>query len=96
VISGPRDAGGNISVAPAGAGARVIGVAGYTALAGGLVLVARGGVVKVTAGAAAINGGDPIASDTNGHAVTASGTAVVVGVAVNSAAANGVAEVALY
>lgn len=95
-VSGNRTPGGNVAVAPAGAGARAFGVAVWTAASGQLVRIARGGVVKVTAGAAAINAGDPIASDTNGHAVTATGTAAVIGLAINGAAAGAVAEVAFY
>ncbi len=95
-VSGNRSADGNVSVAPAGAGARALGVAAWTADTGQLVRICRGGVVKVTAGAAAINAGDPIASDSNGNAVTATGTAVVLGLAVNGAAAGAVAEIAWY
>jgi Uncharacterized conserved protein (DUF2190) len=93
--SGNRAASGNLSVAPAAAGARAFGVAAYAAAVGQLVLVARGGVVKVTAGGT-IAAGDPIAVGAGGTAVTATGTAVVVGLAVNGAANGAVAEVALY
>jgi hypothetical protein len=94
--SGNRSAGGNVAVAPAGAGARALGAACWNANTGQLVRIARGAVLKVIAGGA-ITAGDPIASDANGHAVTATGTAVVIGLAVNGAAAAGdVAEVAWY
>ena len=93
-IAGNRDPGGNLAVAPAAAGARAFGVAGYTAAAGQLVHVARGGVVRVIAGGA-ITAGDAIAVGANGTAVTA-GSATVVGLAVTGATNGGVAEVALY
>ncbi len=77
-ISAARTPGNSLSVGPAAAGARPFGVAAYSVAAGALLLVARGGVVKVLAGAAAINPGDPIAVGAGGTAVTATGTAPVV------------------
>lgn len=93
-ISGDRDPGtGNVSVAPAAAGSRPIGVAAWNAAAGQLVRVARGGVLKVVAGGA-ITAGDPIAVGAGGTAVTATGTAVVVGQAIASALNGAIAQVA--
>jgi hypothetical protein len=94
-VSGNRGPSGNVSVAPAAAGARALGVAAWNANTGQLVRIARGGVLKVIAGAA-ITAGDPIAVGANGTAVTAAGSAVVVGHAINGAANGAVAEVAFY
>jgi Uncharacterized conserved protein (DUF2190) len=94
-VSGNRSAGGNVSVAPAAAGARALGAACWNASSGQLVRIARGGVLKVIAGGA-ITAGDPIAVGAGGTAVTATGTAVVVGHAINGAANGAVAEVAFY
>lgn len=93
-VSADRDSGtGNVSVAPAAAGDRPLGVAAWNAATGQIVRIARGGVLKVTAGGA-ITAGDPIAVGANGAAVTASGTAVVVGQAIASAQNGAVAQVA--
>jgi hypothetical protein len=94
-VSASRTAGGNVSVAPAGAGARALGAAAWNASTGQLVRIARGGVLKVIAGGA-ITAGDPIAVGAGGTAVTATGSAVVVGHAINGAANGAVAEVAFY
>ncbi|BCZ24853.1 capsid cement protein [Mycobacterium senriense] len=94
-ISGNRAVGGNLAVAPSAAGDRPFGVAAYSAPAGQLVLVARGGVVKVIA-AGAIAAGAAVQVGTGGAVSTASGTNPVVGVAVNGAADGGIAEIALY
>lgn len=92
-ISGDRSAGtGNISVAPAAAGSRPIGVAAWDAATGQIVRVARGGVVKVLAGGA-INAGDAIQVGAGGTAVTAT-TGIVVGQAIASAPNGGIAQVA--
>lgn len=93
-ISGNRGAGGNLTVGPAAAGARAFGVAAYSAGTGQLVLVARGGVVKVIA-AGAIAAGAAVQVGAGGAASTA-GSGTVVGLAVNGAADGGIAEVALY
>jgi hypothetical protein len=93
-ISGNRTAGGNLAVGPAAAGSRPLGVAAYNAAAGQLVLVARGGVVKVLA-AGAIVAGAVVAVGAGGAASTA-GAALVVGLCVNGAADGGIAEIALY
>lgn len=94
-ISGNRDVGGNLAVAPSAVGDRPFGVAGYSAAAGQLVLVARGGVAKVIA-AGAIAAGAAVQVGTGGAASTAAGTNPVVGVAVTGAADGGIAEIALY
>ncbi|MBZ4509119.1 DUF2190 family protein [Mycobacterium avium subsp. hominissuis] len=92
-ISGDRDPGtGNVSVAPAATGSRAFAVAAWNASAGQLVGVARGGVVKVTAGGA-ITAGDPIQVGAGGTAVTAT-TGTVVGQAIASAPNGGIAQVA--
>jgi hypothetical protein len=96
VVSADRDAtSGNVSVAPATAGSRPLGVAAWSSPAATLVRVARGGVLKVTAGGN-ITAGDPIAVGANGTAVTAAGSAVVVGLAIASALSTAVAQVAMY
>ncbi|AFJ33950.1 capsid cement protein [Mycobacterium sp. MOTT36Y] len=82
----------NISVAPAAAGGRPIGVAAWDAATGQIVRVARGGVVKVLAGGA-INAGDAIQVGAGGTAVTAT-TGIVVGQAIASAPNGGIAQVA--
>jgi hypothetical protein len=92
-ISGNRTAGGNVAVDAAGAGDRVFGVTADDASAGGLVRVARGGVVKVVAGAAITAGAD-VQSNASAAAVPAS-TGTVVGIAVTGAANGGTAEIAL-
>jgi hypothetical protein len=93
-ISGNRVAGGNLAVAQSAAGDRPFGVAAYAVAAGQLVLVARGGMVKVIA-AGAIVAGAAVQVGTGGAVSTASSGAVV-GVAVNGAADGGTAEIALY
>ncbi|EFG75191.1 hypothetical protein HMPREF0591_4869 [Mycobacterium parascrofulaceum ATCC BAA-614] len=92
-VSGDRNAStGNVSVAPAAAGSRALGVAAWDAAAGQLVRVARGGVIKVLAGGA-ITAGDPVQVGAGGTAVTAT-TGVVVGQAIASALNGGIAQVA--
>lgn len=93
-VSADRDAtSGNVSVAPAAAGSLPLGVAAWSSPAAALVRVARGGVLKVTAGGT-IAAGAPIAVGANGTAVTAAGSAVVVGLAIASALSGAVAQVA--
>lgn len=95
-VSADRDANtGNVSVAQAVAGSRPLGVACWPAVAGQMLRISRGGVVKVIAGGA-ITAGDPIAVGTAGTAVTAAGSAVVVGLAIASALSGAVAQVAFY
>lgn len=92
-ISGNRTGdGGNLAVAPAGAGARGFGVAANDAGAGQLVRIARGGVVRVIA-EGAITAGDAVQVGAAAGVVTAS-AGVVVGHAVTGAAAGAVAEIA--
>lgn len=94
-VSADRDPGtGNVSVAPAAAGSRALGVASWNAATGQLVRVARGGVVKVAAGGA-ITAGDAIQVGAGGTAVTET-TGVVVGHAIASAPNGGTAQVAFY
>lgn len=94
-ISGNR-IDGNLSVAPAAAAGRIAGVARHDALAGDLVLLARGNsrVVKVTAGAA-ITAFAEVEVGADGKAITlASGKAV--GYAVTGAASGADAQISLY
>lgn len=91
-ISGNRTAAGNLAVATAGTGERGLGVAANDAVAGLLVRVARGGVVRVIA-EAVIAAGAAVQVGAAGGVVTAS-SGVVVGHAVTGAAAGGVAEIA--
>ncbi|ORV65303.1 hypothetical protein AWC03_02850 [Mycobacterium europaeum] len=92
-VSADRDPGtGNVSVAPAAAGSRALGVAAWNAATGQLVHVARGGVLKVVAGGP-ITAGDAIQVGVSGTAVTAT-TGVVVGQAIASAPNGGIAQVA--
>lgn len=93
-ISGNRTPGGNLAVAPAGAGARAFGVAADDAGVGQLVNVARGGVVKVVA-AGAISAAAAVQVGAGGAASVAT-TGVVVGFAVTGAADGAVAEIAFY
>lgn len=67
--------GGNIKVAPCGAGQRAVGVAAYDAsLTSGEtvpLINGPGTVVPITAGAGGVTAGDEISSDATGKAVTA-------------------------
>lgn len=92
-ISGNRAAGGNLSVAHATAAARAFGVARHDATTGELVSIARGGVVKVTTGAAIAAGAD-VEVGTDGKAITKS-AGVAVGFAITGAASGADAEIAL-
>lgn len=91
-ISGNRTANGNLAVAPAGTGARGLGVAANDAAAGQLVRVVRGGVVRVIADGA-VTAGDAVQVGATGGVVTAT-TGVIVGHAVNGATPGAIAEVA--
>lgn len=87
--------GGNVSVAPAGAGDKVFGVAQYDQVSGNLVTVQRAiKVMPVTAGAA-ITAGQEVQSDASGHAIPlAAGKAA--GLAIGNAANTADAQIALY
>lgn len=92
-VSGDRS-GGNIAVAPATAAGRIFGVAATDAAQGGLVAVARDGVVKVTT-AAAITAFAEVEVGSGGKAKALDeGTAV--GYAITGAASGADAEIALY
>jgi len=93
-IAGPRN-GGQPSIAPTAAGKRHLGVASRTAVAGEQVMVysAPGYVVPVIAGAA-ISAGQDLESDGNGHVIPHT-TGVVVGSALDDAAAGADAVVKL-
>lgn len=92
MISGNRTTRGNLAVTAAAAGDRAFGVAANDAAAGGLVRVARGGVVKVIA-AGAIAAGASVQVGAGGAVSTAAAGAVV-GLAVTGAADGGIAEIA--
>lgn len=88
-------AGGVVSVATCGAGAKAAGVATYDQTSGNLVPIYRAPkVVPVTAGAA-IAHGQEVQSDANGNVIPlAAGKAV--GLALDDAAAGTDAQIALY
>lgn len=92
--SGNRTGGGNLAVAHATAGGPALGVAVTDAAAGDLVAVARGGVVKITAGGA-ITAGAQVEVGAAGKVVALT-TGVAVGLAVTGASNNGTAEIALH
>ena len=87
--------GGNISVAPCGAGLKALGVAQYDQTTGNLVGILRGTkVVPIIAGGA-ITHGTQVQSDASGHIITlASGVAV--GYALADASSAAMAKIALY
>jgi hypothetical protein len=87
--------GGTISVAPAGAGDKVLGVAMYDQSLGNLVPIFRSPkVMPVTAGAA-ITAGQEVQSDGNGNAIpVAAGRPA--GLAFDSCASGGIAQISLY
>jgi hypothetical protein len=87
--------GGNVSIAPAGAGDKVFGVAVYDQVLGNLVPVFRSPkVMPVTAGAA-LTAGVEVQSDGNGNAIpAASGKAA--GLALDACASGGIAQISLY
>jgi hypothetical protein len=87
--------GGNVSVATAGAGAKVFGVAAYDALQGNLVQVWRvNHIVPVIAGAA-LTAGTEVQSDAAGNAIPlAAGKAA--GLAIDDCASGSPAQIVLY
>lgn len=95
-VSGNRTSGGNIAVAPAGAGVRACGVAATDAAIGELVRVVRGNsrVVRVTADGA-LTAGAEVEVGSAGKA-KAKGTGVAVGYAMTGAADASDAEISLY
>lgn len=77
VISGDRNADGTYTIAPAGVGGKVFGVAAWDCPVGGKVTVvtlASGHIVPVTAGAA-LAAGDSVVSDAAAEAIPAAGGA---------------------
>lgn len=93
-ISADRVAAGNLSVAHAAPAGRVFGVAKHDASTGQLIGVARGGVVKVTAGGN-ITAFAEVEVGSDGKAVAKSSGAAV-GFVVTGASSGGDAQVALY
>jgi hypothetical protein len=100
-ISGDRQADGTYSVAPAGAGAKVFGVAAFDAAAGRkvtVIAVDSSHIVPVTAGAA-LAANASVASDAAGAAVAVAGAAGAVvhaqGIALTGAAAGADAQILL-
>jgi hypothetical protein len=87
--------GGTISVAPAALGDKVLGVAMYDQTLGNLVPIFRSPkVMPVTAGAA-ITAGQEVQSDANGNAIpVAAGRPA--GLAFDSCASGGIAQISLY
>lgn len=95
-ISGNRAAGGNVTVAPPAAGARVFGVAATDAATGQLVRVVRGAsrVVRVTA-SGAIAANTEVQATVDGKAATKA-AGIAVGYTVTAAADGAAAEISLY
>lgn len=92
--SGNRTSGGNIAVAHATAAGAILGIAVTDASTGQLLAVARGGVVKVTAGGS-ITAGAEVEVGTAGK-VVAKSSGIAIGIAVTGASNNADAEIALY
>lgn len=99
VISGNKPATGEaVAVAPAGAGAKAIGVAGWNAAINKrvtVITIQSGEVIPVTAGAGGVAAGDSVTPDATGAAVTAAGAARAVGIALTGAAAGADAQIKL-
>ena len=96
-ISGDLNADGTYSVAPAGAGAKVFGVAAWDAPAGRKVTVIpleAGDIVPVTA-AAALAANDSVTPDATGKAAVAAAAAGAAGIVLTGAAAGADAQVLL-
>jgi len=97
VLTGGRNADGLYQIGPAGAGAKVLGVAMWDAAIGQRVTVKTiesGNIMPVVAGAA-LNPDDSVTSDANGAAVAAAAAARAQGVVLNGCAAGDDAEVML-
>lgn len=87
-ISGDRQADGTYTIAPAAAGGKAFGVAGWDAAAGATVTVVTipsGHIVPVTAGAA-LAAGDSITPAAGGAAAVAAGGARACGIVLTGAA----------
>jgi hypothetical protein len=99
VISGNKPASGEaVAVAPAGAGAKALGVAMWDAAINKRVTVKTvnsGHCLPVTAGAGGVAAGDSVTSDATGAAVTAAGGARALGIALTAAAAGADAPISL-
>lgn len=98
VISGNANADGLYSVAPAGAGAKVFGVACWDAAIGAKVTVITlesGHIVPVVAGAAALAANASVKSDATGKAVVAAATDACAGIVLTGAAAGADTQVLL-
>jgi len=100
VLTGGRNADGLYQIGPAGAGAKVLGVAMWDAAIGQRVTVKTiesGNIMPVVAGAAALNPNDSVVSDANGAAVVPAGAGEhhCQGVVLNGAAAGADAEIML-
>ena len=92
-VSAARADGGNISVAPAGAGEVVFGVAAEDAAEDALVAVIRKGVVGLLASAAVTAG--QLVKVTSGGKVAPAGSDPAVGIAVDDIAQDATGAVAL-
>lgn len=87
--------GGNVKVAPAGAGDKVFGVATYDAAINSLVPVARANKVMPVLAGAALTAGQEVQSDALGKAIPlAAGKAA--GLVIDDAASGAEAQVSLY
>lgn len=93
-ITGNRANGSNVPVAHADAGGRTFGVATDTAAPGQLVVIARGGVVKVTASGALAAFGE-VEVGTDGKA-KAKASGIAIGYALTGTTDGLDAEIALY
>jgi predicted RecA/RadA family phage recombinase len=88
VISGNANADGTYTIAPAGAGGKVFGVACWDAPIGGkvtVVTVPSGHIVPILAGAV-LAAGVSVTPDASGHAVVAAGDARACGIVITGAA----------
>lgn len=98
VISGNKDADtGAVSIAPAGAGARVFGVAAYDGAIDALVPVhSTPGMVVAVTSAAALAAGAPVASDATGRVVAAGAAGTpIAGYLIDAVTNGGTAKVRL-
>jgi hypothetical protein len=90
-ISGDRTADGTYSIAPAGDGATVFGVAAWDCAIGALVTVitvTSGQIVPITAGGGAIAAGDSVVPEAGGTIVVAAADVRACGIALTGSAEN--------
>lgn len=90
-ISGNRNADGTYTIAPAGAGALVFGVAAWDAAIGvqvAVIPVTSGYIVPITAGSGAIAAGDSVVPEAGGTIVVAAADVRACGIALTGSAAD--------